>query len=154
MNVLFKNFSIISIGVVTYAFFGFNTHYPGEWIIADWFAWGGMIGDLNAEGGDVWGEYANLGLAMTGFGDFIFQAMFAATGATIVSGAVAERVKLSSFMIFAVLFVGVAYPIAGSWHWGGGVLAGMDFKDLAGSTVVHAFEALVHLFKRFWSKKR
>ena len=98
-----------------------------------------MIGDLNAEGGDVWGEYANLGLAMTGFGDFIFQAMFAATGATIVSGAVAERVKLSAFMIFAVLFVGVAYPIAGSWHWGGGVLAGMDFKDFAGSTVVHAF---------------
>ncbi|MEC8420300.1 MAG: ammonium transporter [Verrucomicrobiota bacterium] len=139
VNVLFKNVFIISIGVVTYAFFGFNTHYPGEWIIADWFAWGGMIGDLNAEGGDVWGEYANLGLAMTGFGDFIFQAMFAATGATIVSGAVAERVKLSSFMIFAVLFVGVAYPIAGSWHWGGGVLAGMDFKDFAGSTVVHAF---------------
>ena len=139
VNVLFKNVFIISIGIVTYAFFGFNTHYPADWIIADWFAWGGMIGDLNAEGGDVWGEYANLGLAMTGFGDFIFQAMFAATGATIVSGAVAERVKLSAFMIFAVLFVGVAYPIAGSWHWGGGVLAGMDFKDFAGSTVVHAF---------------
>ena len=58
-----------------------------------------MIGDLNAEGDDVWGKYANLDLAMTGYGDFIFQAMFAATGATIVSGAVAERVKLSSFMI-------------------------------------------------------
>jgi Amt family ammonium transporter len=76
---------------------------------------------------------------MTGFGDFIFQAMFAATGATIVSGAVAERVKLSSFMLFAVLFVGVAYPVAGSWHWGGGVLADLGFKDFAGSTVVHAF---------------
>ena len=78
---------------------------------------------------------------MTGFGDFIFQAMFAATGATIVSGAVAERVKLPSFMIFAVLFVGLAYPIAGSWHWGGGYLAQLDvaFKDFAGSTVVHAF---------------
>ena len=76
---------------------------------------------------------------MTGYGDFIFQAMFAATGATIVSGAVAERVKLSSFMIFAVVFVALAYPIAGSWHWGGGWLANMDFKDFAGSTVVHAF---------------
>jgi Amt family ammonium transporter len=78
---------------------------------------------------------------MTGFGDFIFQAMFAATGATIVSGAVAERVKLGSFMIFAVLFVGFAYPVAGSWHWGGGYLASLDipFKDFAGSTVVHAF---------------
>jgi len=137
VNVLFKNVFIISIGIITYALFGFNTHYPGDF--NGWFSWGGMIGDLNADGGDVWGEYANLGLAMTGYGDFIFQAMFAATGATIVSGAVAERVKLSSFMIFAVLFVGVAYPVAGSWHWGGGVLAGMDFKDFAGSTVVHAF---------------
>ena len=136
VNVLFKNVFIISIGVITYALFGFNTHYPGDF--NGWFSWGGMIGDLNADGGDTWG-YGGLGLAMTGFGDFIFQAMFAATGATIVSGAVAERVKLSSFMIFAVLFVGVAYPIAGSWHWGGGVLAGMDFKDFAGSTVVHAF---------------
>jgi Amt family ammonium transporter len=136
VNVLFKNVFIISIGVVTYAFFGFNTHYPGEF--NGWFSWGGMIGDLNADGGNTWG-YGGLGLAMTGFGDFIFQAMFAATGATIVSGAVAERVKLGSFMIFAVLFVGVAYPIAGSWHWGGGVLADMGFKDFAGSTVVHAF---------------
>ena len=136
VNVLFKNVFIISIGVITYAFFGFNTHYPGDF--NGWFSWGGMIGDLNADGGNTWG-YGGLGLAMTGFGDFIFQAMFAATGATIVSGAVAERVKLGSFMIFAVLFVGVAYPVAGSWHWGGGVLAEMGFKDFAGSSVVHAF---------------
>ena len=136
VNVLFKNVFIISIGVITYAFFGFNTHYPGDF--NGWFAWGDMIGDLNADGNDTWG-YGGLSLAMTGFGDFIFQAMFAATGATIVSGAVAERVKLSSFMVFAVLFVGVAYPIAGSWHWGGGVLAEAGFKDFAGSTVVHAF---------------
>ncbi|MBT5715916.1 MAG: ammonium transporter [Opitutae bacterium] len=138
VNVLFKNVFIISIGVVTYAFFGFNTHYPGDF--NGWFSWGGMIGDLNADGGNTWG-YGGLSLAMTGFGDFIFQAMFAATGASIVSGAVAERVKLGSFMIFAVLFVGVAYPVAGSWHWGGGYLANLDipFKDFAGSTVVHAF---------------
>ncbi len=136
VNILFKNVFIISIGVLTYAFFGFNTHYPGDF--NGWFSWGGMIGDLNADGGSTWG-YGGLGLAMTGFGDFIFQAMFAATGATIVSGAVAERVKLSAFMVFAVLFVGVAYPVAGSWHWGGGVLADIGFKDFAGSTVVHAF---------------
>ena len=136
VSVLFKNVFIISIGVITYAFCGFNTHYPGDF--NGWFSWGSMIGDLNADGGDTWG-YGGLGLAMTGFGDFIFQAMFAATGATIVSGAVAERVKLSSFMIFALVFVGFAYPVAGSWHWGGGVLASMDFKDFAGSTVVHAF---------------
>ena len=66
----------------------------------------------------MYGEYGGLGLAMTGFGDFIFQKMFAATGATIVSGGAVERVKLSSFMIFAVIFVGVAYPVAGSWHLG------------------------------------
>ncbi|MBL66090.1 MAG: ammonium transporter [Puniceicoccaceae bacterium] len=136
VNVLFKNVFIISIGVITYALFGFNTHYPGDF--NGWFSWGGTIGDLNADGGNTWG-YGGLGLAMTGFGDFIFQAMFAATGATIVSGAVAERVKLSSFMIFATLFVGIAYPVAGSWHWGGGVLADAGFKDFAGSTVVHAF---------------
>ena len=139
VNVLFKNVFIISIGIISYAVIGFNTHYPGFEEGEAWLKFGGMIGDLN-DGGSDWG-YGGLALAMTGFGDFIFQAMFAATGATIVSGAVAERVKLPSFMIFAVLFVGLAYPIAGSWHWGGGYLAQLDvaFKDFAGSTVVHAF---------------
>ena len=138
VNVLFKNVFIISIGIVTYAIVGFNTHYPGDF--NGWISIGSPIGDLNADGGDNWG-YGGLALAMTGFGDFIFQAMFAATGATIVSGAVAERIKLPSFMIFATVFVGLAYPIAGSWHWGGGYLAGLEtpFKDFAGSTVVHAF---------------
>jgi Amt family ammonium transporter len=101
-----------------------------------------MIGDLNADGGNTFG-YGGVGLAMTGYGDFIFQAMFAATAATIVSGAVAERVKLGSFMIFATLLVAVAYPVVGSWHWGGGWLGGLNggagFKDFAGSAVVHAF---------------
>ncbi|MGK0464599.1 MAG: Amt family ammonium transporter [Lentimonas sp.] len=143
VNILFKNVFIISIGLITYALCGFNAHYPSDnWIVEGWLAWGSMIGDLNAGGGDTFG-YGGAGLAMTGFGDFIFQAMFAATAATIVSGAVAERVKLSSFMIFATLLVGVAYPIVGSWHWGGGWLSilndGKGFKDFAGSAVVHAF---------------
>ena len=78
---------------------------------------------------------------MTAYGDFIFQAMFAATAATIVSGAVAERVKLGSFMIFATLLVAIAYPVVGSWHWGGGCLGTLEggFYDFAGSSVVHAF---------------
>ena len=78
---------------------------------------------------------------MTGYGDFIFQAMFAATAATIVSGAVAERIKLGFFMIYSTILVALGYTIAGSWHWGGGFLAGLDtpFKDFAGSTVVHGF---------------
>lgn len=142
VNILFKNCFIIAVGLVTYALAGFNTHYPAEWIIDGWLSWGSMIGDLNADGGGTFG-YGGVGLAMTGYGDFIFQGMFAATAATIVSGAVAERVKLSSFMIFATLLVGVAYPIVGAWHWGGGWLGdlngGNGFKDFAGSAVVHAF---------------
>ena len=70
--------------------------------------------------------------------DFLFQAMFAATAATIVSGAVAERIKLNAFMIFSAIFVGVVYTVAGSWKWGGGWLDAMGFYDFAGSTLVHS----------------
>jgi len=139
VNILFKNVWIISIGLLTYAVVGFNTHYPGDF--NGWFSIGGMIGDLNADGGDTWG-YGGLSLAMTGYGDFIFQAMFAATAATIVSGAVAERVKLTSFMIYSTILVAFGYTIAGSWHWGGGWLSALEsggFYDFAGSTVVHGF---------------
>lgn len=138
VNILFKNCFIISIGVVSYALIGFNTHYPGEF--NGWFSIGGPLGADNVD--DTFG-YGGVALAMTGYGDFIFQAMFAATAATIVSGAVAERIKLPSFMIFATLLVGFAYPVVGSWHWGGGWLGdlngGNGFKDFAGSAVVHAF---------------
>lgn len=142
VNVLFKNVFIISIGLVTYALIGFNTHYPGgpeDW--NGWIGFGGWIGDLNADPADATYAYGGLGLAMTAYGDFIFQAMFAATGATIVSGAVAERIKLPSFMIFATLFVAIAYPVIGSWHWGEGWLNRLEvpFYDFAGSSVVHAF---------------
>ena len=141
INILFKNVWIISIGLITYAIVGFNTHYPGDF--NGWISIGSMIGDLNADGGNTWG-YGGLSLAMTGYGDFIFQAMFAATAATIVSGAVAERVKLSSFMIYSTILVAFGYTIAGSWHWGGGWLAQLGggeagFYDFAGSTVVHGF---------------
>lgn len=64
--------------------------------------------------------------------------MFAATAATIVSGAVAERIKLSSFMIFTIIYVGLIYPITGSWKWGGGFLNNWGFYDFAGSTLVHS----------------
>lgn len=144
VNILFKNVWIISIGLITYAVLGFNTHYPVDsWQIPGWLGINGPIGDLNADGGDTWG-YGGLSLAMTGYGDFIFQAMFAATAATIVSGAVAERVKLSAFMIYSTILVAFGYTIAGSWHWGGGWLASLGggdaaFYDFAGSTVVHGF---------------
>lgn len=142
VNILFKNTFIISMGILTYAVIGFNTHYPcGEWsLIENWLSFGSPI-DLGM--GDVPGNddfsYGGVGLAMTAYGDFIFQAMFAATGATIVSGAVAERIKLLPFMVFVTFLVGIAYPVIGSWHWGGGWLSAMDFYDFAGSSVVHAF---------------
>ncbi|MEM1157246.1 MAG: ammonium transporter [Verrucomicrobiota bacterium] len=137
-NILFKNAFIISIGLVTYALTGFNTHYPGDF--NGYISINGPFSDGNID--NTFG-YGGVGLAMTGYGDFIFQAMFAATGATIVSGAVAERVKLLPFMIFATLLVGLAYPVIGSWHWGGGwfsnLSGGEGLKDFAGSAVVHAF---------------
>ncbi len=141
VNVLFKNVFIISIGILTYAACGFYIHYPGDWLIPSVFGFGGPIGDLNLTEGFTFG-YGGLELAMTGYGDFIFQAMFAATAATIVSGAVAERIKLSSFMVFTLLLVALAYPLAGSWHWGGGFLAELPtgaFYDFAGSSAVHGF---------------
>ncbi len=143
VNILFKNVSIIAIGVISYALWGFNSHYPGDnWLIPNFFAFGSPIGDLNADGGNTWG-YGGLALAMTGYGDFIFQAMFAATGATIVSGAVAERIKLFPFLVYAAVLVTIGYPWIGSWHWGEGWLASLNngngFKDFAGSAVVHGF---------------
>ncbi len=141
VNILFKNVFIISIGILTYALCGFNTHYPVDsWLVEGWLSFNGPLSAGNVD--DTFG-YGGVGLAMTGYGDFIFQAMFAATAATIVSGAVAERIKLSSFMIFATILVGVGYPIVGAWHWGGGWLGGLaggdGFYDFAGSSVVHAF---------------
>jgi Amt family ammonium transporter len=143
VNILFKNTLIPCVGLLTYAVWGFTAHYPGDnWLIEGFLALGSPIGDLNADGAATFG-YGGLALAMTGYGDFIFQAMFAATAATIVSGAVAERVKLLPFLVYAILLVGIAYPWIGSWHWGGGwfgsLNGGNGFKDFAGSAMVHAF---------------
>lgn len=140
VNILFKNAFIIAIGIISYYLMGFNTHYPSDWIIEGLLAVGGPA---SVDAGALIANQTSLYADYTYWTDFIFQAMFAATAATIVSGAVAERIKLPSFMIFATIFVAVGYTIAGSWHWGGGWLtnlAGGDgFYDFAGSTVVHAF---------------
>lgn len=138
VNILFKNVWIVTSGILLYAFWGFNSMYPGEGngLIENYFAMGSWFGgDLN-DAALTTSEY-NAGY--TWWGDFIFQAMFAATAATIVSGAVAERVKLGKFMVYSVLLVGIAYPISGYWKWGGGWLNDMGFYDFAGSSVVHAF---------------
>ena len=136
VNILFKNVFIISMGVLTYAFWGFNSMYPGDF--NGWFALGTPIAN-GFEGPDALANMTSNYADYTYWADFIFQAMFAATAATIVSGAVAERIKLGSFMIGATLLVAFVYPITGSWKWGGGWLDQAGFYDFAGSTLVHAF---------------
>ena len=135
INILFKNIFIITGGLLLYYAFGFNLMYPG-------FEDGDMgflkfagFGIAAPEGG-MTPEYADGGY--TWWTDFLFQGMFAATAATIVSGAVAERIKIGSFMIFTIIYVGLVYPIVGAWKWGGGFLDGMGFYDFAGSTLVHS----------------
>ena len=132
VNILCKNTAIVAIGLVTYAFVGFNLMYPGDF--NGYFGFAGFGLDPGADGNTV--AYADG--AYTYWTDFIFQAMFAATGATIVSGAVAERIKLSSFLVFTTIFVALVYTVAGSWKWGGGWLDAMGLYDFAGSTLVHS----------------
>jgi Amt family ammonium transporter len=137
INILFKNIFIITVGLLLYYIVGFNLMYPGEFK--------GFIGSIvpgiaPPENG-MTPEYADGGY--TWWTDFLFQGMFAATAATIVSGAVAERIKIGPFMIFTILYVGLVYPIVGSWQWGGGFLSTLGgddagFYDFAGSTLVHS----------------
>ncbi len=131
-NVLFKNLGVLSIGLITYALVGYGLMYPGEAFSGSFFGFGdfGVEGNRVSADGDSYSYYT----------DFIFQAMFAATAATIVSGAVAERIKLTSFLVFAALLVSICYPIVGMWKWGGGWLDTLStpFYDFAGSTLVHS----------------
>ncbi|KAA5827643.1 ammonium transporter [Algibacter amylolyticus] len=137
INILFKNIFIITVGLLLYYIVGFNLMYPGfaedsSGILG--FAGFGFDAPLTAEGAlDL-----TYNEGYTYWTDFLFQGMFAATAATIVSGAVAERMKIGAFMIFTVIYVGIIYPIAGSWKWGGGFLDQMGFYDFAGSTLVHS----------------
>lgn len=137
INILFKNIFIITVGILMYYIGGFNLMYPGEF--------NGFLGfsgfGLGTDEAGLTAEYASGGY--TYWTDFLFQGMFAATAATIVSGAVAERIKLGPFMIFTVIYVGLVYPIVGSWQWGGGFLSSLGgeeggFYDFAGSTLVHS----------------
>lgn len=134
VNILFKNTAIVAIGILTYALVGFNLMYPGDFSIAGFFGFAGFgIGGL--ADGIVVEEGVN---AFTEWTDFIFQAMFAATAATIISGAVAERIKLGSFLLVITFYVAFVYPWLGSWQWGGGWLDDRGFHDFAGSTLVHS----------------
>lgn len=148
VNILFKNTMIICIGLLTYALCGFNIMYPGDF--NGFLSFGAVSGFITVDPSDAAAVASNLTAeyneGYTWYTDFFFQAMFAATAATIVSGAVAGRIKLHSFLIFITLLVGLSYPITGAWHWGAGFLnpgegslfQGSNFYDFAGSTVVHS----------------
>lgn len=145
INILFKNVMVLIIGILTYTFVGFSLMYPGEAFAGGVFGFSGFGLSLPENG--LSEAYANG--QYTFYTDFLFQAMFAATAATIVSGAVAERIKLSSFIAFSILYVGLIYPVTGMWKWGGGFLDDLGFYDFAGSTLVHSvggWAALVAVF--------
>ena len=129
-TILLKNISLFSVAGIMYYLIGYNLMYMGVsgWIgsLSIWSA-----DDSAALAGDFSGGYSATS-------DWFFQMVFVATAASIVSGTVAERVKLWPFMIFVVVLTGILYPITGSWTWGGGWLSEMGFADFAGSTIVHS----------------
>ena len=134
INILFKNFFIITMGIIVYCLIGFNLMYPGNFnIIGDGIlGFAGLGLDSTAAANLAYNE------GYTYWTDFLFQAMFAATAGTIISGAVAERIKINSFMLIVFIYVGLVYPIVGSWQWGSGFLYSLGFYDFAGSTLVHS----------------
>ena len=131
-----KNIALFSIAGLMYYVCGYQIMYPGDaWIVDGVFAFN-MFAGMEAVG--VAPEDADaLDYAATA-SDFFFQLMFCATTASIVSGALAERIKLGPFLIFTVVLTGLIYPIEASWQWGGGWLSELGFSDFAGSTLVHA----------------
>jgi ammonium transporter, Amt family len=133
---LTKNVGLFSVASIAYYLIGFNLMYPGEF--NGWLAFGNLLSPTVLEPAGVAPEevydieYASIG------SDFFFQLMFCAATASIVSGALAERIKLVPFLIFTFLITAYIYPIQASWTWGEGWLDEMGFADFAGSTIVHS----------------
>ena len=133
---LTKNIALFSIASIMYWLIGFNLMYPGDaWSIAGWM--GPLFSPTSLEPVGLDAADAALDYASVG-SDFFFQLMFVAATASIVSGALAERIKLWPFLVFVVILTGLMYPISGSWQWGGGWLSEAGFSDFAGSTIVHS----------------
>ena len=133
INILFKNVMDLSVGVLLFFFIGYGLMYPGSDYEGKWFGFGGsgVSGMELGSAVDATSDYSPSA-------DFLFQVAFAATAATIVSGAVAGRMQFKSYLIYSAILTGFIYPISGMWKWGGGWLAAMGFQDFAGSVVVHA----------------
>ena len=137
-----KNIGLYSIAGLGYYVIGYNIMYvgvdPGGWFGSLQFLYGTTADEVALLGGD---ESATAAVVETGYSamsDWFFQMVFVATTASIVSGALAERVKLWSFFVFIAVLTSIVYPIVGAWTWGGGWLAELGFKDFAGSTIVHS----------------
>ena len=136
VNILAKNMITVAIGIITYLVIGFQIMYPGDsWILGKFLGCSGFwVSCPDGAAGTIAYNGGNYGY----WTDFIFQAMFAATSVTIVSGAVAERIKFGAYVAFGILYATFGYTIIGSWGWGGGWLKDLGFYDLAGSTFVHS----------------
>ena len=134
---LTKNISLFSIAAVGYYLLGYNLMYPlGTWSVEGVFS--GVIGVAVMEAVGISADKADdISYATTG-SDYFFQLMFCAATASIVSGALAERIKLWPFLLFTLILTAFIYPLQASWKWGGGFLDEMGFLDFAGSTVVHS----------------
>ena len=134
---LTKNISLFSIAAVGYYLLGYNLMYPlGTWSVDGVFS--GVIGVAVMEAVGISADKADdISYATTG-SDYFFQLMFCAATASIVSGALAERIKLWPFLLFTLILTAFIYPLQASWKWGGGFLDEMGFLDFAGSTVVHS----------------
>ena len=123
-GILVKNVGLFSIACIMYILIGYDLMYAGGMMLSP----DNSVEDVLASGGDVY---------YSGKSDFFFQVVFVATAMSIISGAVAERMKVWSFLLFAIVMTGVIYPIQGSWSWGGGFLSDAGFVDFAGSGIVH-----------------
>ena len=135
INILFKNFFIITMGLIVYCLVGFNLMYPGDFNIIG----NGILGFAGPGLDAVAAADLSYNEGYTYWTDFLFQGMFAATAGTIISGAVAGRIKINAFMLIVFLYILIVYPIVGSWQWGAGFLSEVfGFYDFAGSTLVHS----------------
>ena len=134
-----KNIGLYSIAGLAYYLLGYNLMYVDVGGVIGKFKllYGPSADELALIGGDAAATAAVIGNGYSVMSDWFFQMVFVATAASIVSGALAERVKMWPFFLFTLLLTAVVYPVVGAWTWGGGWLAAMGFQDFAGSTIVH-----------------
>ena len=141
VNILFKNTIDFCIGVILFFFIGYGIMYPGADYAGKYFGFTAPDFSASVSAEDIHAGFSSAPGTLRKLhpqADFLFQAAFCATTATIVSGAVAGRMKFTGYLIYTCIITALVYPVSGMWKWGGGWLAAMGFHDFAGSIVVHA----------------